>query len=415
MQQREGRWMWLGLLLAGFSCAKSLGVKGDADRNANCPGLGTLDGLAKIDLAKEFTLDAASAAKIKIGLETAAEIVGVGTQIDEDLKAACISITRDLGAKAEYESTAAACKAATKALESVRAHLGPDMLITVAVRPPSCSQSMDAMAECLTGCDPALEGAPADMQCEGADVAGACDGKCAGTCDMAAGGKCDGRCEGGCAGSFVGTCKGKCTGKCAGTSVRGAECAEQCGGKCEGEATGQCKGVCRGDCTFKAPAGCAGQCTGKCSVAFKAPLCAGDIVTPNVSANCRTRCDVQGSTLIACSAATVAITVDGAADSDAAASYQAALESSLPTLIDIAQGMGERFARASAGAQKALKDLRRRVKATKKPARLAACVAGPLQKAVLAAAAIQANVKVSAAVSESASASGGGPGPVRSR
>lgn len=387
----------------GVACAKFRGAQGVAQ----CPDLVTTESLTKVDLAKEFGLQAAASTKLKSGLLAASELKVLADKIDEDLQAACITITRDLGAKAAYKSGGAACKAAIKALEEARGQLGANTKVAIRVRAPKCTASLAAMAECGGQCDASVEGGRAEVECQSGELSGLCDSQCTGTCEMTAAAKCDGTCNGHCEGQFSGTCEGKCQGKCDGKSSRGAACAGKCDGKCDGETNGRCKGGCKGECTFKASGACEGTCTGTCSIEFKEPHCTGEVQAPKVSGECNARCQTQAAANLSCSPALAEVSIEGAADAEAAENYRTALQDSLPALMRIGLGMKNHSEVALKSVSAVIRGIQKTAKA-KSGARLAACLAGPIKGALATAGQLKANLDVSIDVQATISAEAGG-------
>jgi hypothetical protein len=378
-----------------------------------CPNLASVEGIARVDFAREFKLDVAASGKVKAGLEAAAELRDLSAQIDGDLKTACGTLASNLGERGSYASGEDACRAAIRAMGAARAKIGAKAKIALVVRPPRCAASVDAMADCAARCDATVKPGKLDVQCKGGELSGECSGSCQGSCDMSAGGQCDGECSGSCSAEFSGSCDGNCNGKCDGKTSKGVACAGKCEGKCDGEAKGSCKGKCEGHCEFHAAAKCQGTCTGKCSVEFKAPRCTGDVEPPKVSAHCKARCDAHVSGKLECTPAHVALRIEGAADAHAAASYKAALEKSLPAVLKVAIGMKDRVGKVAGSVRGVVEGIQASAEGMSKggpvaAARFVGCVAEPFKAALDAAASLQASVKVSVDVKASASASAGG-------
>jgi hypothetical protein len=400
------------------------GPAGDAVKAARgCPDVSTLDAAASLDFAREFDLDAAVAGKIKAGVMASTELTGFAMALDADLNTACSGLAKDLGSSATFKTGVDACNAAVDAMADTKAKMGAGATIDVAVEAPTCSMSLDAMGDCLAKCDANVEAGKADVKCEG-ELSGACDGTCTGTCDLEAGASCSGSCEGSCDAQFSGTCGGTCNGTCVMDGTATAEASAgaggtfsgQCNGKCEGscdaEASGTCGGKCQGSCELQSGGKCEGTCTGGCTVEFKEPSCSGNIVPPAASAECQSTCDAHASAHMTCSEPEVSVVIQGAADAEAAARYQAALEKNLPLIVKVAVGMAPKLHGLASSATTTLEGGIAAVQAAigTRPtagARMTACLLEPFQGAIVAAANVKASVDISVDVQAKASASGG--------
>src|SRR6266545_1319763 len=275
----------------------------------NCPDMASADAVAKFDWQKEFKLEASTSGKLKGGLAAAINLKGLAAEIDGDLKVACGNLAKDLGASGDFPDGKAACEAAIKVMGEARAKMGANAKASLAIQPPHCSASMDAMADCAGSCDASVQGGKAEVKCEKGELSGTCDAKCEGKCERK-------------------DSKGSCAGKCEGA--------------CDAAGKGNCQGKCGGQCQLKASAKCDGQCTGKCSVAMKAPKCTGEVTPPKVSAECKASCDAKVNGKLECVPAKVALKIEGAADAGATAKYKAALEKNLPAILKVAIGMKDR-------------------------------------------------------------------------
>ncbi len=379
-----------------------------------CPDTASVEAIAKVDWASEFKLDASASGKLKGGLSAAVSLQGIAASIDADLKLACGNLAKDLGATGEFKSGQESCKAAIKAMGDLKAKMGAKATIALDVKAPTCSASVDAMADCAGKCDASVSGGKAKVECKGGELSGKCEGKCQGACDLSASAACGGTCGGSCDAGFSGTCSGTCDGKCDGKNTKG-ECKGKCEGKCDAGGSGSCTGKCGGSCKVEAGAKCEGTCHAKCDVDFKAPACSGQLEMPKVSADCKASCDAQVSGKLSCTPAGVSLKIDGAADAAAAAKYKAALEANLPAVLKVAIGMKDRAASLATNVTLAVDGAQAAVKASVSggPAittKLLACVAMPFKGAIDAAASIKANVNVSVDVKASASASGSASG-----
>ena len=414
------RWIAAAAIAAGLgvialSCAglqkmsEGKAPGGAPGLGGKCPDMRSTEAVAAFDWASEFKVDASVAAKLKGGLGAAIELDKVASDIDADLRAACGGLASDLGEAGPWKTGSQACEAAIDAMGKARAKLGASAKITLAVRPPRCSASINAMADCAARCDATVTPGKAEIKCEGGELSGGCEGECKGSCEASASARCGGTCQGSCSGKFSGTCDGTCDGKCEGKTSKGAACAGKCEGKCEGNASGQCQGGCSGECEMKAAARCEGTCTGQCSVEFKEPSCSGEVTPPKVSAECKAHCDAKVSAKAHCTPARVTLRVEAAADARAVAEYKAAIEKNLPAVLKIAIGMKDRATRLAGSVKGVVKGVQGAVKGAASGtggAQLMACVAAPFKAAVDAAASVRASVDVSVKVQASASASG---------
>lgn len=397
-----------------IDCGGMPKVPGGIPGAADCPDMASADAVANFDWKQNFKLDAKVEGQLKAGLGAAIELKGLAAQIDGELKVACGNIAKDLGAKGDYKSGDEACKAALKVMGEVKAKMGANAKLALDIKPPKCSASMNAMAECSGKCDASVSGGKAEVKCEGGEISGSCDAKCEGSCNLEAGAACSGTCEGACEASFSGTCGGKCDGKCDGKATPAggqADCKGKCEGKCDAGAKGECKGSCKGSCEMKAGGECKGTCSGKCSVEMKEPKCSGEVKPPKVSAECNAKCDAQVSGKMECTPARIALKIDGAADAQAAATYKAAIEKNLPAVLKIAIGMKDKIGKLTANVKTVVEGVKGTVSGATGggpaiAAQLTACVAAPFTGALDAAASLQANVDVSVNVQASASASG---------
>lgn len=407
----------VGLPLASLSlvsCDK-LGLPstpgGAMEAAADCPDLSSVSAVLKIDWAKEFGIDVEAAARVRAGVQASLELRNLAATVDAKLVTACGGLARDLGAGGNFKTGEEACKAASKAMADIKAKMGGNLKISLAVQPPHCRASIDAMADCVAECDASVEPGSVEVTCEKGKLSGTCEAECTGRCDLSAAAKCEGTCQGSCNASFTGSCGGECSGKCDGQAMQGGSCAGRCEGTCSANAEGSCGGQCSGSCEMSASGQCSGTCTGECSVEMKAPSCEGEITPPKASAECNAACEARVDAEIECVPAQVSINVDGAADVKAAATYAAAIRKHLPLLLEVAIGMKEPAMSASAHVEAVVGGAKATIRSLDVPsagARLSACVAAPFQAAFDAAASLKANVSVSVEVQASVSASASG-------
>jgi hypothetical protein len=198
------------------------------------------------------------------------------------------------------------------------------------------------MTKCASICDSSAPAGRIKTDCD--QQVGRCDGACDGACEVKRASRCDGTCSGLCDGPVKGTCGGRCKGTCDGRSVYGA-CPGICTGTCEkGASTGECKGTCTGSCKLGAPGICDGLCSGTCSVALTDAKCAGELKTPEVSGECRARCELAALNQTECSKPQVGMVLSGAAprDREVAEAMKVAVDRSYPALLKILFEAGEK-------------------------------------------------------------------------
>jgi hypothetical protein len=306
--------------------------------STQCPDLTKADEVAAFDFEKEYVLSRDAADKLKAAALAAWEIGQLAEKIDVELGIACASISRDLGAKGDWRSGNDACAAAVKTVHDARAKLGPQANAQMVVREPLCLADVSLMTKCASICDSSVPAEKVKGDCE--KTAGRCDGNCDGSCEPKVPTKCDGQCIGTCDGPVKGQCGGRCKGTCDGHKSTGS-CAGLCIGTCDhGALSGECKGACAGTCKPKAPGICEGQCAGKCSVELTDAKCAGDFKTPEVSTDCRSRCELAVINQTDCSDPTVGLIITGAKDREVAETMKASIDRSFPGLLKILYEVG---------------------------------------------------------------------------
>jgi hypothetical protein len=129
---------------------------------------------------------------------------------------------------------------------------------------------------------------------------------------------------------------------CDGKKVHGG-CLGTCVGTCEkGAFQGDCKGLCTGDCRLAKPGICDGVCAGKCSVELADAKCAGDFKQPEVSTDCRARCDLAVINRTECSTPQVGFVIAGAKDRETGEMIKSAVDKSFPGLLKILHEIGEK-------------------------------------------------------------------------
>lgn len=367
-----------------------------------------------------FGLDGELEGKVKAALAAGANLQNIAVKVEGDVTTACSNLAKDLGVSEDAlkpaeagpgKASEAACNAAIKAVNDTKAKVGGR--IVVKAEPPKCSASMNAMAECSGGCDATIKPGEAKVTCEGGELSGKCEGKCEGSCAVEGSAKCSGtcsaKCEGTCKADFSGSCDGTCNGTCDGKDTKG-KCAGTCEGRCDGKASGNCAGECQGECggtcTMAAKADCEGTCSGGCSVEFKEPRCTGNVKPPEMSAECKAKCDAEVSGKLECTPGHAYARAEGAADVQAAAKLRAAIEKNLPALLKVSVGMKDNLAGVAGNVQASLEGVRGAVTAGGASAlKVAGCLAASID--AQAKAAVSINVSVKASASASGSVTGG--------
>ena len=393
------------------------------------PGGGNIPGGCPADIASaeavmkaNFGLQGELEGKVKAALAAGANLQKIAADVEAEVATACGNLAKDLGADAKSlkpkddgpgKKAEAACNAAVKLIGDFKAKAKGTLKVDV--KPPVCSASMNAMAECAGKCDANVKPGSAKVECEGGKISGECSGKCEGECTAQAGaaceGTCGGECSGECSGDISGKCDGTCEGKCDGSTTKaGAKCAGTCEGKCKGNAkancNGSCKGTCSASCTAKASGSCKGECSGKCDVEMKAPKCSGEVKPPEMSAECKANCDAEVSGKLECRPATVNVKIDGAADAQAATKLKAALTANLPAILKVTLGMKGKLEGVVKNVEASIKGVEAAVKGGGDAAlKVGACFVGSLK--AQAEASVQINVSVEASASASGSASAG--------
>ena len=377
-----------------------------------CPDMAKIEEIDAFDFGKEFSLKADVAAKIKAGVGAAASLKALSDKLEADLSAACGTLAKDLGDTGTYKDAQEACKAASKVIGDAKAKLGASAKIGIDMTEPSCGVDIKAYGDCAGHCDASIKPGEVDVKCEPGKLQGTCSGQCSGSCDLSAAAACSGECDGTCDADVKGSCSGKCNGKCDGKAST-AECAGSCEGKCSGNVKATCKGKCGGSCKLTAKASCQGTCSGSCDVKMEAPKCTGKMEPPQMSAECKAKCDVGLQAKAVCTPPHVAFRITGAADAKFAASLQGTMEKDLPALFAVAKGMAEHAGQLVDSAKTVITGVQGAVQGAGSPmaiAKLTACVGAPFTGALDAVGKVQANVSVSVSVSASASASGSAGG-----
>ena len=349
----------LFVLMAACGAPRPPSPKAAATISSRCPDLSKADELAAFDFAKEYQLSRDAADQLKAAALAAMEIGLLADKLDAELGIACSQIAHDLANKGDLRSGNEACGAAIKAVHDVRAKLSSKVTASLVVRVPVCSVDASLMTKCASICDSSVPAGRVKADCE--QKAGRCDGNCDGICEAKIATKCDGICNGTCEGTIKGTCGGRCKGTCDGKPSSGA-CAGVCSGTCEkGATSAECKGMCSGSCKLKGPGICDGLCAGTCSVELTDAKCAGEFKTPDVSTDCRARCELQAINQTECSTPQVGIVISGAGgrDRETAETMKTAVDKSFPALMKILFEVGDKGGKRVLNAQAVIEGARK--------------------------------------------------------
>jgi hypothetical protein len=316
----------------------------------------------------QFVGDAQTNGQFVAFAQAAGDIGATASGAVSDVTGACMSIATDLGddptAGAGKTGTAALSFWCGEAIARLNAVAGGSLSgqLDIAVEPPSCTLSVQAVASCQAKCD--VSGAcnvqATPPKCTGGTLEISCKGNCAGSasapsidCTGACSGQCSGSCEAG--GGATVDCVGKCDGQCA--AKAGVGTGVQTDGSCHGSCSGTCKldaaahVTCTGTCAGKCDASCratAGQvavkCSGTCDTGdFQPVSCEGGKLEGgcNVDAHCQSNCDASASAKAECRPPRVDIAAKGT--SPAFATIAATLEKNLPSILVVAQARGQSF------------------------------------------------------------------------
>ena len=384
-----------------------------ASVSTRCPDLAKGDEVAAFDFAKEYVLSRDAADKLKAAALAAIEVSQLADKLDAELGIACAQIAHDLGGKGDWRSGNEACGAAIKSVHDARAKLGSKSTASLVVRTPVCQVDASLMTKCASICDSSVPAGRVKAACE--QKAGRCDGNCEGLCETKGATKCDGSCSGICEGPIKGSCGGRCRGTCDGKAVPpGGACAGICAGSCDkGAMAGECKGMCTGTCKPKAPAICDGLCAGSCSVELTDGKCAGEFKTPDVSTDCRARCELAAINQTECSTPQVGIVLTGVGrDRDTAEQMKSAVDKSFPALLKILFEVGDKGGKRVLNAQAVIEGARTgfaemarsggKATATAAESQLGKCFDEPFKKAVSYAAVVKTSLDQAQAVKDEA-------------
>lgn len=379
---------------------------------SKCPDLAKADEVAAFDFAREYQLSRDAADKLKAATLAALEVNLLADKLDAELGIACAQIAHDLGNKGDWRSGNDACGAAIKSVHDARAKLSPKASTQLVVRTPVCTVEASLMTKCSSICDSSVPAGRVKAECE--QKAGRCDGQCDGVCETRAPSKCDGTCSGTCDGQIRGSCGGRCKGSCDGKNVNGP-CPGTCTGVCErGAVNGACQGSCNGSCKLAKSTICEGTCSGTCSVELSDAKCSGEFKTPDVSTDCRARCELAVINQTECSTPQVGLVISGGGpkDRDTADAMKTSVDKSFPALLkilfEVGDKGGKRVLNAQAvieGARTGFKDMARsggKSTASASEAQLAKCFDEPFKRASAMAATIKTGLDQASGVRDEA-------------
>lgn len=305
-----------------------------------------------------------------VAVQAVADFAAIASASIDDLTAACRSISEGLDADAAQRQAAeqtqdkrakmdAYCNLAVDAIGVFRAQAGGSL--TIDFQPPVCEASISAKADCQAKCSGS---ASCDIQanpptCEGGKLEVACKGGCTamGSASVSCEGSCTGSCSGSCTAETGGVeCVGKCDGTCAAGGMAGGT-GIQADGTCDGICTGTCEVTgpmvtCNGTCNGSCSATCQGsamasvKCDGTCDAEFEPLKCTGGELKGGctVEAKCEGNCDASVKAKAECKPPSLAITLSGATDIDAAGKLKLVLEANLGLVAALEarlEGMGQ--------------------------------------------------------------------------
>lgn len=401
----------IAIVVVACGSSRKVAAPSIATVSQNCPDLAKVDELAAFDFAKEYILSRDAAEKLKAAALAAMEIGRLAERLDADFGIACAQIAHDLGDKGDWRSGSDACMASIRALREARAKLGPKAQTRLVVGQPVCLTDAALVTKCASICDSSVPAEKVRAECE--QMAGRCDGDCEGPCEAKGRMKCNGICSGTCEGLIKGTCGGRCNGTCDGRRVNGG-CLGVCVGTCErGAMSGECRGACAGTCTLAKAGICDGVCSGSCTVELADTKCAGDFKQPEVSTDCRARCDLAAINDTECSRPQVGFVVVGARDRETSEVMKAAIDKSLPSLLEVLQEVGDKGPSRVLNARAVIESARSELKemarsggaATAKASeeQLVRCFDGPFKNAATTAASVKVGIDQALAVRDEAS------------
>lgn len=326
--------------------------------SARCPDVTKADDLSTFDFAAEYNLSRDAADKLRAAALAGIEISLLADKLDAELGIACAQVAHALGNKGDWRSGNDACGAAIKAVHDARTKLGAKHTTRLVLRTPVCASDASLMTKCASICDSSAPAGRVKAECS--QKAGRCDGNCDGICEVKSAVKCDGVCSGSCDGTLKGACGGRCRGTCDGRPWNGL-CAGACVGTCDkGTVNGECKGACSGSCKSRAPGICDGLCAGTCTVELTDAKCAGEFSAPDVSTDCRARCELLVINQTECSTPQVSLIIGGAArDRETVDALRTAVEKAFPALLKTLFEVGDTGAKRILNAQAVIEGARK--------------------------------------------------------
>jgi hypothetical protein len=130
-------------------------------------------------------------------------------------------------------------------------------------------------------------------------------------------------------------------------------------GTCEkGAINGECRGSCNGSCKLAKAGICDGVCAGSCTVELTDAKCAGEFKTPDVSTDCRARCEIAVINQTECSTPQTGLVVVGAKDRETTEAMKAAVDKAFPALMKILFEVGEKGGKRVLNAQAVIEGAR---------------------------------------------------------
>lgn len=340
----------LGLAVCGLLAVVSACGGGSASGPASpdvaggsgkCPDLSKPDEVSAFDFAGEYMLSRDAADKVRAAALASNEVAKLADKLDAELGIACAQVAQSLGDRGDWRTAGDACTAAIKAVREARARSSGKAKATLVASRPLCLVDATLPTTCASICDSSVPADRAKAECT--DKAGRCDGACDGVCAPKSAAKCDGDCSGTCDGPMRGTCGGRCKGTCDGKPSAGP-CTGFCAGSCSGGVTlGDCRGQCAGTCKSKTPAACEGVCAGSCTVEWSEPKCAGGFKVPDVSTDCRARCDLAVMNGTECGEPRVSyLVVPAGKDHASVDAMKGAVDKAFPGLMKVLYEVGEK-------------------------------------------------------------------------
>jgi hypothetical protein len=119
--------------------------------------------------------------------------------------------------------------------------------------------------------------------------------------------------------------------------------------------------MCSGSCKAKAPGICDGVCAGTCTVELADAKCAGEFKTPDVSTDCRARCELAAINQNECTTPHVGIVLSGTSprDRETTDAMKAAVDKSFPALLKILFEVGDKGGKKVLNAQAVIEGTRK--------------------------------------------------------